>query len=741
MPEDGIASGMFPEELYLAVNPDVADAVAAGAISSGEAHWRSSGRAEERSGARPSLAHPAQHARGPVPDRGNDGPDMAGFDAEGYLLLHPDLSRAFGGDLRAARDHWRLFGQFENRVGTGAVPYAGRRPSVAKLARLRPGLDLYAPFADPGAEGTRARALLSGLQEAGVAVRPRAFFSSGATGGMCRIARTEQRTPAAHRMSLILAEPPQLVSLLSSYPPDHFGASFTVASWLADPDQVPPSLLRAFGGLDALWVPDERSLSAWAPFSPVPVVAVPIGMVPARLDEDTDHAPGLSGTLMLLGGAGEGARRAAERGMEGWRASGAAGPLVVAAAAAQLDPGLLRVVQDAVSALPDAIVLAEPLSERRLAALVRRCDALVALGVDADALFAATSFLAAGKPVLVARDGLLHRMLQQDAPGATIATVGLTASALEIAGHGIRSRRVALLPDPAELAVRLREFAAVRPDPLRPDDGAVARIVAQMTFLGLDRELPSFLFSFGRSMRLGVPAMMAGLDADQRADLLTMRAYAEVDVAVLADGRVDRPDAEQMRFLRGQAYPFWTAWLPAPPPGGENDLRDQESRLRDCGPGERSLADVLAAMSGTHVLLLRSGTRLRRNTLLDQMTIADAGPAARRFDRDGTCAALLLDRSTLDRLVAGAPPTGLDELIARAGAHGTVVAAVEDQVLSPGEVEPEPEPAPAGTVRPAASHTETSAGHGSPRPPEVGSRSPAVPAPIRRIGGSWKRHS
>jgi ectoine hydroxylase-related dioxygenase (phytanoyl-CoA dioxygenase family) len=78
----------FPAEAYLAINPDVAEAVAAGETTPWE-HYFGSGRHEGR---------------------------LFSFDESAYLSMHPDVATAIvRGDFRSGAEHYRLCGKAEGR--------------------------------------------------------------------------------------------------------------------------------------------------------------------------------------------------------------------------------------------------------------------------------------------------------------------------------------------------------------------------------------------------------------------------------------------------------------------------------------------------------------------------------------------------------------------------------------------------------------------------------------------------
>lgn len=107
--------GGFDETFYLAKNPDVAAAVARGALSSGFAHWQQFGQAEGRA-AIDARANPL-------------------YDEVGYLAANPDVAAAVaGGGLRSGYVHYLAFGKAEGRSLTplfDSAYYLGKNADVA----------------------------------------------------------------------------------------------------------------------------------------------------------------------------------------------------------------------------------------------------------------------------------------------------------------------------------------------------------------------------------------------------------------------------------------------------------------------------------------------------------------------------------------------------------------------------------------------------------------------------------
>ncbi|MCX7900238.1 MAG: SAM-dependent methyltransferase, partial [Methylocystis sp.] len=90
----------YDEACYLAVNPDVAEAIASGRLSSGWTHFKKFGRIEGR--------------RQKVPD--DEIATSENFDEARYLARNPDVRRAIeDGSVASARAHFDLVGRAQGR--------------------------------------------------------------------------------------------------------------------------------------------------------------------------------------------------------------------------------------------------------------------------------------------------------------------------------------------------------------------------------------------------------------------------------------------------------------------------------------------------------------------------------------------------------------------------------------------------------------------------------------------------
>jgi hypothetical protein len=175
-----LAFASFDEDVYLALYPDVAAAVAAGQVADGREHFRLHGLAEGRMSnfngeaylaANPGLAealaetgvtalqHYVLHGRAEGRPLAPPAPEIPeGYDEALYLQQNPDVAAAVeAGQIASGLEHFHLFGEAEGRSpgivpeaptlpeGFDAAVYMNQNPDIleAGIASGRP-LDEYA---------------------------------------------------------------------------------------------------------------------------------------------------------------------------------------------------------------------------------------------------------------------------------------------------------------------------------------------------------------------------------------------------------------------------------------------------------------------------------------------------------------------------------------------------------------------------------------------------------------------
>jgi Ca2+-binding RTX toxin-like protein len=182
-----VSDGSFNEDFYLAANPDVAAAVSAGLLSSGQQHYELYGRAEGRMASAPMFTA-----------------DEIGFDENLYLSTNPDVAQAVtDGVLDSAYEHYYLYGQYEGRdpnVLFDSDWYLANNPDVAAAVAsgvLRSAAQHYALYGaaegrDPSASFDASAYLAANPDVAAVGMNPAFHYMLyGASEGRVAVAVVE----------------------------------------------------------------------------------------------------------------------------------------------------------------------------------------------------------------------------------------------------------------------------------------------------------------------------------------------------------------------------------------------------------------------------------------------------------------------------------------------------------------------------------------------------------------------
>lgn len=639
MTPEGEADDGFDEDLYLATNPDLAEAFRRGLIESGAAHWRDAGAAETGAGRRPTLLEAARDPANPTPFLTEDAvaeaaARMGAFDAAAYLAMNPDLAQAFGADEEAARRHRVQHGRLEGRYAPGDAPYRDRDVSLDAVFARPFGVDLHMPARGIGAAGVAGRQMLAALRAAGIpfSIRP---FSDNERAPRLPLATVCR--PGTHRIALVVATSPSFRKLLRLYPADYWNASFVIACW---PEWgLAPHLpdYPLFGAVDEVWVPTAHGRRMLASVAPVAVrqVALP----PARL-----------------------APKAEARRVLGLRADAFA--LAIDGNPVESGTGDLR--------LPDGV-------EEAIARFRRDASG------DPSRLLVVRSRASLAKLLDEALRGLPNAVVRADPPrggegslvfAACDAVLSTTSIAHEIAGHEERLRPVRR----RELARLLATGARPAPPPTARTLSAAAagaRIRATFAELGLDIRRPAFAAAIGRARDAAIPRVGEGQ---------TRPALSLPILSLLLDGaRLDGariPAAaldELLAALAAQPHPFWelcvAGWRPtaADRAEGARARHRADPRLR-LVPDEDAPYDALgragSAATGTFLLPVHGieDAQARIASLEAIARAVSADPAPDLLLRTDPAASRT---DLVDTLEAGGPasdPVAVRRLFVREGA-------------------------------------------------------------------------
>lgn len=259
----------FDEELYLALNPDVASAVSEGRLASGWDHWLAEGREDELVGHRPAITH-ERHYRSCLsqPEAAPSEGDLASFDAGVYLDRNPDVREATGESPEAALDHWVKHGRFEGRVAWLQRSPRRRSIDLGAVASRPFGVNLYAPFTAKSGLGSAARGYLRALRAVNV---PTQIINVDMNGGDLRIASRDYDSQPKYRINLIQINADTIDQFAGLFQDDRLDRAYNIAIWAWEMNVLRPDWYPAFSIVDEVWTLSSFNSEAVAAIAPVPV--------------------------------------------------------------------------------------------------------------------------------------------------------------------------------------------------------------------------------------------------------------------------------------------------------------------------------------------------------------------------------------------------------------------------------------------------------------------------------------
>ncbi len=563
----------FDEALYLAINPDVAEAVAAGRVASGRAHWLAEGRAEERAGKRPSLTDDRWYRTPPAPA---PPPDVSGFDAESYCLLYPDVGRATGGDPAAARAHWIEHGRLEGRLGPGVAPCREWRASAAGVLAKPFGFNVFGPFAATSGLGTAARGLLRAIRSVGIDTDLHPFDVSR---GKPRLLPGARERRPKFRINLLLANADQVARLVSLYPEGTFDDAYNIAVWAWELLAFRPDWYTAFAPLDEVWTNSQFEVESIGAVSPVPVtkirLPVEVSPVPAEVGRAAFGLPRDRLVFLVAFDVGStSARKNPQMVVEAFREAFDADEnvfLVIKFHSTTIEPGITRAINQALRGAENVLVISDMLTEHDMGLLRSACDCFVSAHRSEGFGLNIAEFMAMGKPVIATNYSgnceffdesvgfpLRYRLVEIEREAGPYQPFAVWAE-----------------PDRASLVAAFREVYDDQPEAWARGARAAARMREQFSVAaigneirrrvhvaGLASEMPPFLAWLGRARGLTGPSPVACMTPAQRravAALGPKRPVISVIVPVF-----DTPAsylAACIASVRAQTYPFWELCL------------------------------------------------------------------------------------------------------------------------------------------------------------------------------------
>lgn len=657
--------GRFNEEVYLATNPDVQDAVTTGAFASGYEHWLQYGRDEERRGARPTITADAFYAY-PKPPQGQDFvAETVNFDSEGYMYLYPDVREAVGGRLDDARDHWRNHGRIEGRHGPGVAPYCKWSASVPGLLRKPFGLNIYGPFAATSGLGTAARSLVRAVKSSGM---PFELHNFDVSHGAARILHRDYERMPTYRINLVLANADQIAWLTSLYPVGRFDDAYNVAVWAWELAAFRPEWFSAFGPLDEVWTNSEFEVESIAAMSPVPVhkirLPIEVSPTPTLLARDAFGIPHDRLVFLTAFDVGSTSERKNPRMViEAFRQAFAGSDdvfLVIKFHSSNIDPGVTRDLNRVLRGVDNVLVIADRLPEQQMHLLQSACDCLVSAHRSEGFGLNIAEFMALGKPVIATGySGNLEFF--DEAVGFPI-----DYRLIEIAQQAGPYFPGYIWADPLEDSL-VEQFLAVRdnPDEARArgeraqvrmrEEFSITRIGEQMRErlleIGLDAEMPPFVGWLGAARKITTPALIKPLSAYSREALTELtRVKPVLSLVVPVYNVPPHYLRECLQSVFDQTYPFWELCICDDCSTSEatiavlEEMRGTDPRIRirrlETNLGIAGASNAAAEMAtGEFLLMLDNDDVLAPDALLEM---------ARAFNADGDIQAMYCDEDKID---------------------------------------------------------------------------------------------
>jgi GT2 family glycosyltransferase/glycosyltransferase involved in cell wall biosynthesis len=486
---DPAEDAAFVEAIYLAVNPDAAEAVREGRYASGREHWRRVGRAEYARGLRPAILDGRNYGPRPLAATA-DADDGGEFDAAGYLFLNADVRQALGSDPHAAAQHWLQYGRLEGRVRAGYAPFRKRSATPGEVMARPFGVNVYGPFAATSGLGTAARNTVRALQEVGIPVELWNFDSSQ---GYLRVAECDRARAPRYRINLLIANADAVERLFEAMPAGQFDSAYNIAIWQWELASFRPDWFTAFGGVDEVWTNSEFQVTAIAASAPVPVVKIYLPVqAPAVRRPASRDAFGLPADKFIFLCAFDigstSLRKNPFATIETFAKTFAPNEnvfLVLKYHSIRYEPTFIAQLNRTIRGMPNVLVIADELSEVEMQTLRELCDCLVSAHRSEGFGLNIAEFMALGKPVVATNySGNLDFM---DAESAF--PVDYTLTEIEQWAGPYGRGYVWADPDRDSLAAQMRRVFDDRAEAERRGRRAAERLAADFSFAAVGRTI------------------------------------------------------------------------------------------------------------------------------------------------------------------------------------------------------------------------------------------------------------
>ena len=566
---------LFDEELYTALNPDVAKLVQEGAYESARAHWLAIGAREEQAGLRPSFVSDALYELSPPP--GTDCEvDTSSFDAESYFLLYPDVRHALGSNPDSAKHHWVHHGRFEGRVGTGIAPYRNWQARPAAVLAKPFGVNIFAPLAATSGLGTAARNLLRAIRSVGIAVELHPFDVSRA---LARVTPEERASRPTYRINLIMANADQIAHLTALYLSGHFDDAYNIAVWAWELAAFRPDWHTSFAPLDEVWTNSDFEMDSIGAVAPVPVhkIRLPVEIA-AQSPEDGRDMFGIPRDrlvyLVAFDVGSTSARKNPGMVVDAFREAFAGDEnvfLVVKFHSTSVEPGITRQLTRALRGADNVLVIADRLSDRDMGLLRAACDVFVSAHRSEGFGLNIAEFLALGKSVIAtAYSGNLeffdesvgypveYDLIEVDAATGPYMPFYVWADPRK---PSLKKQLRAVYEDQDEAWRRGRHAALRMRDNFSPSQIG-HEIRRRLHSIGLTGELPPFIAWLGNARGMVGQAPFAALDPMQKQAIASLGLKRPVISLIVPVYNVEPYYLEAcVASVLAQSYPFWELCL------------------------------------------------------------------------------------------------------------------------------------------------------------------------------------
>jgi GT2 family glycosyltransferase/glycosyltransferase involved in cell wall biosynthesis len=656
----------FIEELYLALNPDVAEAVRRGKFASGRHHWLQSGCTETENGLRPALQRESFYQAPPQKPATNEAESWY-LDTGAYLYLNPDVRGAIGDDAQAAREHWVNHGRFEARKSPGIAPFRRRQINFARMGAKPFGMNVFGPFMAKSGLGTACRNMLAAIK---LTQLPFEVWNFDTSNGPPRVAEVDKLRRPRFNTNIIFANADQIERVFLEYPEGFFDNAYTIAIWQWELAAFRSDWFSAFGAVDEVWTNSRFQVESIRSIAPVPVIQIHLPVITTPADTPMSRADyGIADDAYVfllpfdLGStiarknplAGIAAFREAYAGREDF-------VLIVKYHAPEHNAQFVQQLRTAIGGASNIRVLSETLSHTDMARLRAMSDCLLAPHRSEGFGLNIAEFMALGKPVIATNYAGNVDFLDT----TTGYPVDYTLTEIDQMTGPYPTGFVWAEPRHSSLVKQLRDVGQNPKEAARraaaaakrmADDFSPARIawqiIAHLRKTEIDRPLPAYARWIGQSTAIRTPSPF-GRFADQGGAAPPPHHVTPMFSIVMPVYNVESALLERsIQSVIDQTYPFWELCIAndastAPDTLATlNKYRGVSSRIKivdlHANAGIAGASNRAASIAvGDYIALLDNDDELEPQALWEIATAINENPALdciytdeTKIDKDG----------------------------------------------------------------------------------------------------------